>query len=91
MELGRSATVATVELLRLHLEAGDEEGLGEELAGLERLALCPDVPRPALRELARFAAERWRGRLGDLQRVERTLLLVLDGAPAPGRTPDAPP
>jgi hypothetical protein len=73
---GRDAMVATLELLRLH--NGDPVGLESDLADLHQLALCRDVPRPALRELVRVAAAVRRGKVGDIARIERVLLLDLE-------------
>lgn len=72
---GAVAVHATVELLRLHRAQGDAQSLRLETADLDRLAEHESIPRPVLRELTRFAAAVWRGKVeADLEPVERSLL-----------------
>lgn len=77
---GREAVAATVELLRVLEAQGDTRRQRAVVARLERLADCQDVPRRVLQVLARYGAALWRGRLGDLDAVERSVLVHL-GAP----------
>jgi hypothetical protein len=77
---GVEAVEATVELLRVLEALGETDRMKEAVVRLDELAECPDVSRRVVQALARYGGALWRGRVGDLDGVERAVLVHL-GAP----------